>query len=350
MRKRAAILAALASLGAAALGACSSAPGTLFERSGPDLVWPSPPDEPRVRYVGDLRTTDDLKAGKSFGQGLGEFFFGKDSIYAMLSPMGVCTDGKDRVFVADSNAQTLHVFDLGARTYARWEPPVKEKGAPAYSQPVAVAFDAAAQRVLVADSVAGVIETFALDGTYQGALGSGVLRRPCGVAADAGGRVYAVDVLSHAVIVFDRAGTQVAQIGSRGSELGQFNYPTNIAIAPDGRLFVTDTLNFRVQVLQPDGTPIRQIGRKGDLPGYFSQPKGVAIGPDSIAFVVDANFEAVQMFDADAQLLMSFGREGHGPGEFWLPAGICVDPSGRVFVADSYNKRIQVFQLVRSMP
>ena len=40
----------------------------------------------------------------------------------MLTPYAVCTDGQDRLFVADTNAQTVHVFDLRTRRYEQWKP------------------------------------------------------------------------------------------------------------------------------------------------------------------------------------------------------------------------------------
>jgi DNA-binding beta-propeller fold protein YncE len=334
----------MAAITGAGLPGCGSAPGEVFDSKGPVRVWPAPPDEARIRYVGELRTSADLKPGRSFGEGVGEFLFGKDAVLGMLSPMGVCTDGKERVFVADSNAQVVHVFDLGTRVYARWAPPGR---LPGFGQPVAVAFDPYGGRVLVSDSVGGVVETFDLAGVYKGPLGAGVLKRPCGVAVDGrNGRVFVVDVVAHQVVVFDSAGAEIARVGGRGSGLGEFNYPTNVALDAGGRMYVSDTLNFRVQEFDSELRPIRQIGRKGDMPGYFSQPKGISVDAEGHVFVVDANFEAVQVFDAEGQLLMTFGREGQGPGEFWLPAGICADAQGRVWVADTYNKRVEVFETI----
>src|SRR5205807_7758485 len=98
----------------------------------------------------------------------------------------------------------------------------------------------------------------------------------------------------------------LARIGSRGTEPGQFNYPTNVALDSHGRIYVSDSLNFRIQQFGPDFAPIRQIGRKGDLPGYFGQPKGIAIDSQDHLYVLDAHFEAVQVFDAMGQLLMDF--------------------------------------------
>ncbi len=331
-------------IGAAAAGALTcagcSAPGTIFPEPPASLRWPAEPDEARIRYVGQITSDKDLKPGRNFGQNLGEMLFGKDPARTMLSPLAVCTDGHDRVFVADSNDQLVHVFDLARRRYEQWRPP---KDQAPLSQPVAVAFDPAG-RLLVSDPVAGVLVVFDGQGRYLGTLGERALKRPCGVAVDsAGRRLFVADAGAHQVVVLSADGEELSRIGQRGSEPGQFNFPTNVVLDRQGRLYVSDSLNFRVQVFDADLKPVRQIGRKGDLPGYFSQPKGIALDAEDHLYVVDANFEAVQVFDSEGRLLMAFGHEGHGPGEFWLPAGINVDPNGRIWIADSYNRRIQVF-------
>ena len=327
---------ALASI--ALLSSCSSPAGRILEAGPAAPAWPAPPDPPRLRFLGEISTDKDLKPSKNFLESIGAGLFGEDAAQGMTSPMGVCTDGGSKVFVADSNGLVVHVFDLDSRRYARWEPPEK------FGLPVAVAWDAAGSRVLVSDSVGACVYVFDAGGTMIAKLGAGLLKRPAGIAVGADGRVYVADVGAHQVLLLDSAGAEITRLGERGTEPGTFNYPTNLALDREGRLYVSDTLNFRVQVFGPDLKPIRQIGRQGDLPGYFAQPKGIAIDPDGNVYVVDAQFEAVQLFSPEGQLLLSVGREGRGPGEFWLPAGIHIDPKGRVWIADSYNQRVQVFQ------
>jgi DNA-binding beta-propeller fold protein YncE len=345
MRRRPPISIGLAAAVAVGISTgCATPPGVVFDTSGNTRQWPPPPDSPRIRYVGSLSTDQDLRPGRSGFKNLGRAIFGKDPTLAMLSPLAVCTDDADRVFVADSNAQLVHVFDLRTREYARWAPAPEDRR---LTQPVAVAYDPAG-RLLVSDSVGGCIVAFDMDAKVQQRIGEGILQRPCGLVVDrAGGRIIVADAAAHQIVMLSLSGDLLATLGQRGTAPGEFNYPTNVALDRAGRLYVSDSMNFRVQVFGPDLEPLRQIGRKGDMPGYFAQPKGVAIDPDGHLYVVDANFEAVQIFDDEGQLLMTFGSEGHGPGEFWLPAGIHADSSGRIWVADSYNSRVQVFEYLR---
>ncbi|HEX2839370.1 MAG TPA: 6-bladed beta-propeller [Phycisphaerales bacterium] len=325
-----------------ALVGCTGTPGVVFDQTEAASAWPPPPDQPRLRYVGQIKTAGDLKPGLGVGESIGEFLFGKEEALGMVSPMGVCTNGGDEVYIADSAAQLVHVFNLKNRKYQRWTP---KPPLPAFAQPVAIAYDTAGRRVLVSDPAAGVIFAFNQRGECTGTLGDGILRRPCGVAVHPTTGVIAVaDVDAHQIVFLASTGADHARLGSRGTDPGRFNFPTYVAYDGAGRLYVSDSLNFRVQAFAPDHAFLRSIGTKGDMPGYFSQPKGLAVDAEDHLYVVDANFEAVQVFSTEGQLLMTFGREGKGPGEFWLPAGIATDPSGRVWVADSYNRRVQVFQ------
>jgi DNA-binding beta-propeller fold protein YncE len=322
---------------------CSKPKGEVFPAVTPPIVWPAPPDPARIRYVGQLAKDVDLKPGLSLGASLKQALLGKEPERSMLTPFAVCTDGLHRLFVADSNAQLVHVFDLETRRYQQWRAPGPGR---TFSQPVGIAWDPRG-RLLVSDSVANAIFTFDSAGTSLGDFGSEYLMRPCGMAVDAPRqRLFVADAGMHEVVVLTLDGELLARIGGRGHDPGQFNFPTNVAVDALGKLYVSDTLNSRVQVFDADLKPLRQIGSRGDMPGYFSQPKGIAIDGDNHIYVLDAHFETVQIYDQDGALLLSFGQEGSGPGEFWLPSGMFIDLQNRIWIADSYNRRVEVFEYV----
>ncbi len=334
-----------------AVAGCAAPAGPIFLAQPDDPFWPAPPELPRVRYVGSLSTDQDLKPEKSLFTRVGESLFGDEAAQGMLSPYALCTDGGDRLFVADSNAQVVHVFDLATRQYARWAPPGPDGEPGRFSQPAGVAYDPAG-RLIVSDSVEGSLVVFDDQGVYLGRIGEASLKRPAGLAIDPDRqRLFVADVPTHQVVVMTLEGELIRRLGQRGAGPGEFNFPTNVAVDSEGRLYVSDSLNFRVQMFDVELRPTRQIGRGGNLPGYFSQPKGVSVDQDGHMYVVDAHFEAVQIFDATGRLLLTFGEEGRGPGQFWLPAGIFIDPSNRIWIADTYNRRVQVFDyLVEDQP
>jgi len=371
------------------LTACATPPGVIFPPLADAPRWPPPPDQPRITYVGQLRTDQDLKPGVNGFDNLGQALFGKNDAHSVLSPLALCTDGHDRLFVADSNAQLVHVFNFNTRAYATWTPGKKQ---PAFAQPVAVAWDPIHQHLLVSDSVAAAVLVFDTTGNYLGHLGGAeadkIFQRPVGIAIDNtpahAGRIFVADAKLHQLLVFSPDGLLTSRVGQRGDGPGEFNFPTYLAIDPDGTLYVSDSLNFRIQQFDPELHFLRQIGKKGDMPGYFAQPKGVATDSQGHLYVVDSQFENVQVYNNQGQVLMDLGQEGTAPGQFWLPAGICIAPlppgappapsiagappaqqlgnagvppagqsgnaaippakaTDRIYVADSYNRRIQVF-------
>ncbi|MHC5026743.1 MAG: NHL repeat-containing protein [Planctomycetota bacterium] len=329
------------------MSGCGRPAGVLFAPLDAPLRWPPGADDARIEYVGMLRSDRDLAPAKSGGEVLSEALFGTTPEQAMLSPYGVCTDGGDRLFVSDSGGQIVHVFDLERRRYDRW--PVDET-TPTFGQPLGLAWDAHGDRLLVADAVTGSIVTLNAAGQVRETLGAEHLVRPSGVAVDADGRIYVSDAGAHRVIVLDRSGALVGQIGDRGVAPGNFNFPTNVCVDDVGRVYVADSLNFRIQIFDENLEPLRTVGAQGDRPGYFSQPKGVALDSDGHLYVVDAHFETIQIFDDAGRLLLDFGGEGQDPGRFWLPAGIHIDSRDRIWVADSYNHRVQVFQYLEERP
>ncbi|MGN6369240.1 MAG: 6-bladed beta-propeller [Phycisphaerae bacterium] len=327
-------------------GGCATKPGVLFPPVGAAPRWPAAPDPARVFYVGQLATSADLKPGVDGFKALGEALFGKEGSRSMLTPMAVCTDNADRLFVADSNAQAVHVFNLKTRKYAIWKP---KKGQPAFAQPVGITWDGVYHRLLVSDSVGGAVFVFDNEGKFAGKLGEGILQRPVGLAVDATGCIFVADVAAHQVVLLSAEGQLMRRLGQRGSAPGCFNFPTNVALDPHGVLYVSDSLNFRVQAFDRDLKPVLQFGKKGDMPGYFAQPKGIATDSEGHVYVVDGQFENVQIFDAQGRVLMDFGEEGSGPGQFWLPTAIFIDGHDRIWIADSYNRRVQVFDF-RKLP
>lgn len=327
------------------LGGCGYGPGVIFPPTNPAVQWPAAPSSPRIRYVGQLATNDDLKPGRSFVAAAWDSLIGRKDPMGMLTPQALCTDGGQRLLVADGGGRTVHLFDMNTRAYEQWSGPE----AFPLQMPVGVTYDPSG-RFLVADSLAGVIHVFGLTGQHQGVIGKGVVNRPVAIAVQAStGLLYVSDCGTHQVIVLTRDGAEVRRLGLRGSDPGQFNCPTSLVFDHQGRLYVCDALNFRVQQFSSDLQFVRSIGTKGDMPGCFSQPKAVAVDSDDHLYVVDNQLEAVQIFDSEGRLLLGFGHEGRASGEFWLPGSLCIDPSDRIWVADTYNRRVQVFDYVREV-
>lgn len=323
---------------------CSQSLRPVFEEPQTPLVWPAAPDEPRIRYLGQLESAADLKAPEKPFQALGNLLVGPTAPQPLYGPRGVaCTSDGNGIWVADPGGRCVHRFDLADRTYRKI---VRIADRP-FLSPVAVCAGPA-DSVFVCDSEnVSLVRLDARDGRLLNSLPlPEELLRPVGLAFDFGAEeLYVVDAGAHNIKVMSADGTLLRTIGARGSAAGQFNFPCGIAVA-DSMIWVADSGNHRVQGLSFSGESAVSIGQAGDAPGDLALPKSVAVDLRGHVYVVDARFENVQIFDRQGRLLLVFGQEGTGPGEFWLPGGIYIDALDRIWVCDAYNRRIQVFQLV----
>ena len=314
------------------------------DRPLPVILWPSPPDIPRVSFVNSLSRPEDMGIVEGPVQGFLRFLAGRAET-PMANPHGLEVDAEGRLYVVDQFLKKIHVYDAKAKQYGL----MPDKGA-AFVSPVDIAVDNRRGRIFVSDSAQAVVRVFSKAGFQPaGEIRSGGMGRPTGIAVnEATGELLVVDTLNSAILRFslDDLGLK-GVFGLEGSEAGRFHSPTHIAVSPSGQILVTDSLNFRVQVLNPQGKFISTFGAAGDSPGYFSRPKGVAVDSDGNIYVVDALFDNVQIFDRDGRLLMSFGKPGNAYGDFWLPSGIFIDSQNLIYVSDSYNKRVQIFQYLK---
>jgi DNA-binding beta-propeller fold protein YncE len=314
--------------------------------SSAPLVWPVPPEPPRIRFVTTYQGIDDFKRkGESRWKTL---LLGPDqrtSSEHLIKPYGVAVGPDRRVFVTDTVARRVFVFDPQKRTVAF----VGESGPGKIAKPVGVAVDGEGI-VFVADATLNRVFGYAPDGRLAIAIGrEGELENPSGLAIDRDRELlYVADAKKHQVLCYSEAdGSLVRTIGRRGVEPGEFNFPTNLSVDRHGRLYVADTLNFRVQVFDASGAVVKSIGEQGNGPGRLNRAKGVGVDSEGHIYVADTSFNNFQVFDADGNILLFVGTAGSGPGEFLLPAGLFVDDQDRIYVADQGNARVQVFEYLK---
>ena len=333
-------IAAVLLVGAMPLG-CARPQGLLFEPIEQSRAWPPPPSIPRIKYVGALADSSDLKPARTAREGLLSVLRGPRPPIKFTGPHTTALGGTDLVAVADAAGGTVHIINLLDRTHTV----VAGSDEQRFGTPIGATW--AGERLFITDAKHGEVVELDVHGKTLNRFGRDELKRPVGIAyAAQRDQLYVVDGDAGCIKVFGTGGLIIATIGHPGVETGAFNYPTHLCIRGD-RLVVADSGNFRVQLLDLDGNTVRSIGMKGDGAGDFSLPKGVAVDSEGHIYVVDAHFENVQVFDEFGQLLMEFGQEGSGPGEFVLPAGVSIDVNDRIWVADSGNRRVQVFDYMK---
>lgn len=306
-------------------------------------VWPPPPDQPRIRLVDILHSRLDVEPSSHFERVL--LGSSPHSPWDFLKkPFGVAIDSHDRILVTDPGTGALVRFDRAGRKMDV----IGVKGPVRLKIPLGVSIGPDGT-IYVADADLTKVVAFSPKGKLVKVYGhEGELLNPTdAVVSPDGTRLYVTDSKAHKVVVFNVAsGKIVMSFGSRGTEPGQFNFPTALAFSPDGDLFVVDQMNSRVQVFTGEGDVLETFGALGVGFGNFVRPKAVAVNQDGLVFVTDAAFGNVQIFDSDLRLLTFVGENGHGPGQFQLPAGVAVH-GDQFAVVDQLNRRVQLFRFIR---
>lgn len=329
----------LAGLAAACLAGPMAAPITAAER----MVWPPPPEPPRVEFMRAFSTPDELGIEQGFLQRLRDWVFGAAD-RRFVRPMAVVAD-RGTIFVADPGAKGIHRLDRIRGDYSLITGPDRTP----LPSPVGLARGADGD-IYVTDSVLAAVFVIRRGAAAATPLAlAAPLKQPTGIAFDAGrGRLVVSDTAEHRLKVFAGDGSLVGTLGGRGSGPGEFNFPTHLWMTPQGQLHVADSLNFRIQRFDAAGRHIASFGRQGDGTGDAARPKGVATDRFGHIYVADALFHAIQIFDEAGRLLLPLGGRGREPGSFSAPAGLFIDhhDNDTIYVADSLNRRIQILRYI----
>jgi len=311
------------------------------------IIWPDPPQTPRYLYIGDLRGESNLiKDEKKQGSAMSRFFsalVGLDNesipLVDLIRPQQGTIDQLGRVYVADPGKQAVYVFDEKASEFFIWN---EETLNIPFISPVGIV--STSDSILVTDSEQGLVYILNMQGQLQTTFGSGILKRPTGIAYDpVQQRIFISDTSEDNIKIFDLQGKLQRTLGKRGDGAGEFNRPTFLQFHKD-KLYIADSLNTRVQVINQKNGDIQLIGERGLYVGNFSRPKGIAIDSEDNIYVTESYYDHVLIYNQAGEFLMAIGGSGNQPGEFSQPTGIWLDQQDRLYVSDMLNSRVSIFQ------
>ena len=312
------------------------------------IYWPMPPETPRFVYETSLRAAKDIKI-LSTEDKIKAALTGitSDKKQAFAKPYDVAAKG-GKIVVTDTVTRLAVMFDVPrGKVY-----PFGKRSEGRLLKPMGVAMDNN-KLIYVADVSDNLVKVFDPLGLYLRTLGEkGEFSRPVDVAVSpTGDRVYVLDsggISSdkHQVTIFDADGNKLKIIGTRGTNIGEFNLPVSITVAPDGKVYVLDSGNFRVQIFDRDGAYINSWGKVGRSLGEFARPRGIAVDNEGMIYITDAAFRNFQIFTPTGELLMPIGGPGldDKPGQFVLPAGIAIDETDRIYIVDQLLNKVEVIR------
>jgi len=212
-------------------------------------------------------------------------------------------------------------------------------------------------------------------GKMEGPDSQTTLNRPAAVAVDAAANeVFVADGGNHRIVVFDsETGAYKRHWGAYGEKptaagggpydpntapSRQFRDVTCIEIAKDGMVYVCDRTSNRIQVFQKDGKFVKEgivskntMGATvGGQPGFVVSSWGsawdIAFSNDPqqrYLFVADGHDKKVIVLQRDTLAEVGgFGSGGRLPGQFLAVGSIAVDSRGNVYTGEQHHgKRVQ---------
>ena len=342
------ILMALASAIAVLLTACAPLPPAKPAADTGPLVFPAPPETPRFIYERTIYGSADVLPETSESK-LRNLLTGEGVRGEALNKPNTIAVFQGRIYLSDSVDAVIRVFDVPSGRHFR----IGDGDPGKLSKPLGIDVDRKGN-LYVADSGAKAIIIYNKDGQFLRRIGDPKwFDRLANVTVDPkGDRIYLVDIggvssEQHRVRVIDASsGEPLFDFGKRGTDPGYFNFPRDLVVGNGGRLYVVDSGNFRVQIFDRDGKFQKSFGSIGRQVGQFSRPKEIAVDPAGNIYVVDTAFGNFQIFDPEGELLMFVGNrsEQDGPARYMLPAGICVDEDGRVYMVDQWFRKVDIFR------
>jgi sugar lactone lactonase YvrE len=300
------------------------------------LMFPAPPDEPRIQYFTSFGSESDLGGPGKFN----EFLVGDRQVSRPIwKPYGV-TINQGKIYVCDTQAGHVAIADLAKRKIKALKP----EGLAAMKVPVNVAVDKDGA-CYVTDTGRSQVLVYDKDGNLVEAIGKKDEWKPCGIAL-AGDRFYVTDLKTPGVRVYNRVNRQLLftfpAATTATNDPTRLFQPTNLALDPQGRIYVCDSGGFATKIYDSEGKFLRSVGDLGVTPGQFTLPKGIGVDHEGRFYVVDAAAPVVQLFDAEGRLLMFFGQPAtSGEAGLYLPAGLTIDYDNvaffQKFVAPGYK-------------
>src|SRR5215472_3751484 len=186
-----------------------------------------------VKFERVFSNDREVKLKKGFWTKAFDFVVGEPDFHFLVRPYSVVVDSRGRAIISDPGAVGVHIFDFEQQKYKFVSRRDKTKDPMLAPQCVAVDDK---DNIYVTDSEAGKIFVYDAGGKFQHSIGSlkggeGFFKRPTGIAIDSTEqRIYVTDTLRNQIFKLDMQGNVLAKFGKTGAAPGEFNYPTELRL------------------------------------------------------------------------------------------------------------------------
>ena len=170
------------------------------------------------------------------------------------------------------------------------------------------------------------------------------LQSPAGIAVSGKGLTAIADHGKNCILICDKGGKIVRQMGSKGGNPVQLSGPDDVTFINDDEILVVEESNHRVQQfnVHSEQNFVNSFGLYGTGDGNFKNPTSDCMDDEGRIIVSDLNNHRVQVLTRDGAPILKFGD--NGPGKLNRPV-TCVCYKNMFIVADSENSCLKVFIL-----
>src|SRR5208282_863725 len=157
------------------------------------LVWPDPPESPRIEFEHSYSRAADFGWKRSLWRKFADWAKNETDPSILQRPFATAVDAEGRLIVADLGGPDVKVFDPRKKSLKI----LRGYDNIHFLAPVSVAVDDA-QNIYVSDSAAGRVLKFSHQGDFLAYIGGpeGAFKRPAAVAFHKGNHlIYVVDTL-----------------------------------------------------------------------------------------------------------------------------------------------------------
>ena len=166
--------------------------------------------------------------------------------------------------------------------------------------------------------------------------------QPSVIAVNSKGQIAVVDYDEHCILITDKEGNCVRNMGCYGNSAGQLNSPLDVTyLNDDTNILVADQCNHRIQQFNVQtGNSVKSFGKEGTRGGEFQNPASFFVDEEGRVIVADYNNNRMQVLSQDGQPLFQFGDSG--PEKLNNP-WLCIYHENKFIVSEWESDCLKVF-------